>query len=75
MLTANALKEQGFGEIYLLVAHCENTIFEGDVLKENTPINKVITTNTILSDLNRWANVKYKNQIKVYDIEELLHDK
>lgn len=51
MLTANKLKEMGADKIYLVVSHCENTILDGDVLKEDSPIEKVFTTNSILNEL------------------------
>lgn len=48
ILTAEKLKEMGADEIYLAVTHCEDTIFEGDILKSDL-ITKVFTTNSILS--------------------------
>ncbi|MDR3595275.1 ribose-phosphate pyrophosphokinase [Clostridium sp.] len=48
ILTAEKLKEMGANEIYLVVTHCEDTIFEGDILNSNL-ITKVFTTNSILS--------------------------
>lgn len=50
MLTANKLKEMGAEKIYLVVTHCENTILEGEVLKANSPIQNVFTTNSIFSE-------------------------
>lgn len=49
ILSANKLKEAGATEIYLVVSHCENTILEGDVLKEGSPITKVFTTDSIIN--------------------------
>lgn len=48
ILTAKKLKEMGATEIYLVVTHCEDTIFDGDILK-NDLITKIFTTNSILS--------------------------
>ncbi|SHH34105.1 ribose-phosphate pyrophosphokinase [Clostridium grantii] len=48
MLTASKLKEMGATEIFLVVTHCEDTIFKGDILKTDL-IKKVYTTNSILS--------------------------
>lgn len=48
VLTASKLKEMGAEEIYLAVTHCENTVFEGDLLKGDL-ITGVYTTNSILS--------------------------
>lgn len=47
MLTANSLKEMGANNISLVVTHCENSILEGDILKKDSAINKVYTTDSI----------------------------
>ncbi|WP_252247257.1 ribose-phosphate pyrophosphokinase [Clostridium sp. ZBS4] len=47
-LTAGKLREMGATEIYLVVTHCEDTIFKGDILKTDL-IKKVYTTNSILN--------------------------
>lgn len=56
ILTAEKLKEIGAGEIYLVVTHCEDTIFDGDILK-NDLITKVFTTNSILSGTHEKIEV------------------
>ena len=48
LLTAEKLKEIGAKDIYLVVTHCEDTIFDGDILKTDL-IKKVYTTDSILS--------------------------
>ena len=48
MMTAEKLKEMGARSIYLVVTHCEDTIFQGDVLKSDL-ITKIYTTNSILT--------------------------
>lgn len=48
IITAEKLKEIGARNIYLIVTHCENTIFDGKIL-ETDLIKKVYTTNSILS--------------------------
>lgn len=48
---AEKLRELGASEIYLVVGHCEDTIYEGEVLKSDL-INQVFTTQTILSRLD-----------------------
>ncbi|MBS5937467.1 ribose-phosphate pyrophosphokinase [Clostridium sp.] len=58
-LTASKLKEMGASEIYLVVTHCENTIFEGNLLNSDL-ITGIYTTNSIL-------NISHK-KIKVYEI-------
>lgn len=49
MLGASKLKELGASEIYLVVTHCENNIFEGDIFKTDL-IDKVFTTNSIIHE-------------------------
>lgn len=56
MLAGNALREAGAGEVHLLVAHCENTIFQGDVLMASSPITRVFTTDSIL-DIDSTTNL------------------
>ena len=45
------LKEAGVGKIYLYVTHCENTVYDGELLKNNGLIEKIYTTDTILTNL------------------------
>lgn len=59
MLTASKLKEMGAAEIYLVVTHCENTVFQGELLAGDL-ITKIYTTNSILS--------KDHEKIKVQEI-------
>jgi ribose-phosphate pyrophosphokinase len=59
VLTASKLKEMGAAEIYLVITHCENTIFQGDLLNGDL-IKGIYTTNSILS--------KDHEKIKVYEI-------
>ena len=59
MLTASKLKDMGATEIYLVVTHCENTIFQGELLSSDL-ITKIYTTNSILS--------KEHEKVKVYEI-------
>ena len=47
--SAKALKELGAGKIYLYISHCENTIFEGEILKDDL-IERVFTTNSIFTN-------------------------
>lgn len=49
--SAKKLKELGAKNIYLYVSHCENTIYEGELLKNNGLIEKIYTTDTILTNL------------------------
>ena len=47
--SAKALKAAGAENIYLYVTHCENTIHEGELLKEDSLIKHIFTTNSILT--------------------------
>lgn len=46
--SAKKLKELGAKDIYLYVSHCENTILEGDLLKEDL-VKKIYTTDSIFT--------------------------
>lgn len=56
LLSGNKLKNMGAEEVVLLVYHCENTIFDGEILTTDI-IDKVYTTNSILTDINKkyWS--------------------
>lgn len=67
--TAKALRKLGFNKVYLLVAHAENSIFKGKLFDY---IDKVFTTDSILTEQDNWGNKKYEKQIKIYKMEELV---
>jgi ribose-phosphate pyrophosphokinase len=46
--SAKKLKELGANDIYLFVSHCENTILDGDLLKDDL-IKKVFTTHSLFT--------------------------
>ncbi len=46
--SARKLREMGAKNIYLYITHCENTIFEGELLTSGL-IKKIFTTNSILT--------------------------
>lgn len=46
--SAKTLKDAGAKNIYLYITHCENTIFDGELLK-NDLIKKIYTTNSIFT--------------------------
>ena len=48
--SALKLKELGAANIYLYVTHCENSIYDGELLKNNGLIEKVYTTDSILTN-------------------------
>lgn len=47
---AEKLKELGASEIYLVVGHCEDTIYQGEVLTSGL-IDRIYTTNSILKNI------------------------
>jgi ribose-phosphate pyrophosphokinase len=59
--SAKKLKELGAKNIYLYVTHCENTIFEGELLTGGL-ISKIFTTNSLLS--------KNHDMIEIADLQE-----
>ena len=48
--SALKLKEFGATNIYLYVTHCENSIYDGELLKNNGLIEKIYTTDSILTN-------------------------
>lgn len=73
LLTAKKLKDLGAKEIYLLVGHCEDSIFSGSVFTSGL-IDKVFTTNTIMSKNGVWTNKQYNDKLKVFDIEGIFNE-
>lgn len=68
--TAKELKiKYGIEEVYLLVAHAENSIFKGKLFEY---VDKVFTTNSLLTEQDNWENQKFAKQLHVFDIEELI---
>lgn len=70
--TAEALKAQGFDEIYLIVAHCEKSITAGNIFKSGL-INKVFTSDSIIT-INDvvWTDAQYRSKIDITSIQELI---
>ena len=54
---AKELKEAGAANIYLYVTHCENTIYEGELLKEDSLIKHIFTTNSLLTATNEKMTI------------------
>lgn len=63
--TSKSLNSLGIDTVNLLVAHAENNIFKGELFNY---IDKVYTTNSLITEQDNWENQKYKNQLKIYDI-------
>lgn len=58
--SAKALNELGAKEVYLYISHCENSIFEGELLKSDL-VDKVFTTNSIFT--------REHEKVEVFDYE------
>ncbi len=58
---ASILKSLGASDIYLIISHCEETIFDGSLLKEDSPIKKVYTSTSIMD--------KEHSKIKFMDVD------
>lgn len=54
--SAKALKNLGAKDIYLYVSHCENTIFQGELLKSDL-ISRIYTTNSIFTKSHEKVEV------------------
>lgn len=67
LLNAQKLKELGANKIYLLVGHCEDTVFDGDIFSSGL-VEKIFTTNSILKKNTHWENLKHKDKLVVYDM-------
>lgn len=69
-------KLHGFKEVYLLVAHAENSVLHGN---PKTGINlfdhitKVFTTDSILTEQNNWEFKKFAPQLHIYSLEEYIN--
>lgn len=48
-LSAHILKSLGAKKVYLVVTHCEENIFNGELLKLDSPIDKIFTSKSILN--------------------------
>lgn len=55
--SAKRLKEAGAANIYLYVTHCESTIYEGELLKEDSLIKHIFTTNSLLTAPNEKITI------------------
>lgn len=69
--SSKKLKELGFKEVYLLVAHAENSIFKKDLFDH---VDKVFTTDSMITEHNNWENVKFEPQLKIFKMEDYLID-
>lgn len=56
VMAAEKLRAMGFKRIYLVVAHCENTIYEGKMFSSGL-IDHVFTTDSILDDYDERKGI------------------
>ena len=54
---ARILKSMGANEVYLVVSHCEKTIFDGKLLAPDSLISKVYTSTSMMSE--KHPNIRY----------------
>lgn len=45
---ANIMKQRGAADVALWVAHCENNVIKYDIVRADSPISKIYTSNSIL---------------------------
>jgi len=50
------LKEMGASDITLLVTHCEPTVFKGKLLDEDSPVNRMYTSTSMMNTQNSKIN-------------------
>ena len=66
------LRELGFERVVLLVYHAENSIFKGELFNH---IDKVYTTDSILTEHIFWENQAYKpDKLKVFGMIEQMKE-
>jgi ribose-phosphate pyrophosphokinase len=77
------LRGEGIKEVYLLVAHAENSVFKGK-FKDNPDdenetektlfdyVDRVFTTDSLLTEHNHPQNCKFHNPLHVFNIEGVL---
>nr|WP_142340203.1 ribose-phosphate pyrophosphokinase-like domain-containing protein [Priestia megaterium] len=68
--TSKELRKMGVKEVYLLVAHAENSVFKGELFDH---IDRLFTTDSIMSEQNKWENRKFDSKLKVYEVSNLIH--
>ncbi|UUG68149.1 ribose-phosphate pyrophosphokinase [Bacillus phage PK-3] len=66
---SQALRNAGIKEVYLLVAHAENSIFKGKLFQH---IDKLFTTDSLITEQDYPHNKKYQDQLCIYTIESIL---
>jgi len=57
---AKILKEKGADKIFLAVSHCEETIFQGSLLKPDSLISKIYTSTSMMGKIKNHPKIVYK---------------
>lgn len=63
----NILKEMGASDISLLITHCETSIFSGKLLNEDSPINRIYTSKSMMNDKHtklNYMNLNIENYVQ-----------
>lgn len=68
--SAEALKKLGATEVHLLVAHAENSIFHGSLLDEDSPIDRMFATDSILTEHDWPTNALKRKKLSIYELGE-----
>jgi len=68
---AEAMRKEGFKEVYLVVAHCENNIHNGQILSGEL-IDKVYTTDSILTVPHTNIVIGHKYRLRKDTAKKLL---
>ena len=72
VLLSAELRKLGFNRVVLLVCHAENSIFKGQLFDH---VDKVYTTDSILTEHNNWESQKYKpEQLQVFNLIEQIKE-
>ncbi|QOV08289.1 phosphoribosylpyrophosphate synthetase [Bacillus phage Kirov] len=69
-------KLYGFKEVYLLVAHAENSVLHGNPktgVNLFDHIDKLFTTDSILTEHNNWEFKKFAPKLKIYSLEDYVN--
>lgn len=46
--SANIMRQRGAADVALWVAHCENNVIKHDIVRENSPISRIYTSDSII---------------------------
>lgn len=68
---AQQLRTRGFNRVVLLVCHAENSIFKGKLFDN---VDKIYTTDSILTEHVNWENQKFRPQLRIYGLIEQMKE-